>query len=105
MRWCAKASTIPTTPSRWRASSPRTLSANPTRLVEEAHTVPLFGGRRAVLVKAGARNIAPAVESLIAQAAGRMPRHHRGRRSAQDFAAAHAVRKGQARRHVPLLHG
>ena len=30
------------------------LSANPSRLVEEAHTVPLFGGRRAVLVKAGA---------------------------------------------------
>ena len=46
---------------------PEDLSANPTRLVEEAHTVPLFGGRRAVLVKAGARNIAPAVESLIAQ--------------------------------------
>lgn len=41
------------------------LSANPSRLVEEAHTVPLFGGRRAVLVKAGARNIAAAVESVI----------------------------------------
>ena len=27
------------------------LSANPSRLVEEAHTVPLFGGRRAVLVQ------------------------------------------------------
>ena len=42
------------------------LSANPSRLVEEAHTVPLFGGRRAVLVKAGARNIASAVETVIA---------------------------------------
>ena len=42
------------------------LSANPARLVEEAHTVPLFGGRRAVLVKAGGRNIAGAVESVIA---------------------------------------
>jgi DNA polymerase-3 subunit delta len=42
------------------------LAANPSRLVEEAHTVPLFGGRRAVLVKAGSRNIAPAVESVIA---------------------------------------
>ena len=29
------------------------LSANPSRLVEEAHTVPLFGGRRAVLVQGG----------------------------------------------------
>ncbi len=42
------------------------LTANPSRLVEEAHTVPLFGARRAVLVKAGARNIAAAVESVIA---------------------------------------
>jgi DNA polymerase III subunit delta len=43
------------------------LSANPSRLIEEAMTVPLFGGRRAVLVKAGARNIAAAVASVIAQ--------------------------------------
>ena len=42
------------------------LAGNPARLVEEAHTVPLFGGRRAVLVKAGARNIAAAVETVIA---------------------------------------
>ena len=33
------------------------LSANPSRLVEEANTIPLFGGRRAVLVRAGPRNI------------------------------------------------
>ena len=42
------------------------LASNPSRLVEEAHTIPLFGGRRAVLVKAGARNIAAAVETVIA---------------------------------------
>ncbi|MGA9002596.1 MAG: DNA polymerase III subunit delta [Pseudolabrys sp.] len=42
------------------------LASNPARLVEEAHTIPLFGGRRAVLVKAGARNIASAVETVIA---------------------------------------
>jgi DNA polymerase III subunit delta len=42
------------------------LSANPARLVEEAQTIPLFGGRRAVWVKAGSRNIAPAVEALLA---------------------------------------
>jgi DNA polymerase III subunit delta len=41
------------------------LAGNPARLVEEAHTVPLFGGRRAVLVKAGARNIVSAVETVI----------------------------------------
>jgi DNA polymerase-3 subunit delta len=42
------------------------LAGNPSRLVEEAHTVPLFGGRRAVLVRAGSRNIAGAVETVIA---------------------------------------
>ncbi len=42
------------------------LAANPSLLVEEAHTVPLFGGRRAVLVKAGTRNITNAVETVIA---------------------------------------
>jgi DNA polymerase-3 subunit delta len=42
------------------------LSANPSRIVEEAHTIPLFGGRRAVLVRAGSRNIASAVETVIA---------------------------------------
>ncbi len=42
------------------------LAGNPARLAEETHTVPLFGGRRAVLVKAGARNIASAVETVIA---------------------------------------
>jgi len=43
------------------------LSGNASRLVEEAHTVPLFGGRRCVLVKAGSRNIAPAVEIVVEQ--------------------------------------
>jgi DNA polymerase III subunit delta len=42
------------------------LTAEPSRLVEEAQTVPLFGGKRAVWVKAGSRNIAPAVEALLA---------------------------------------
>jgi DNA polymerase III subunit delta len=43
------------------------LSAEPSRLVDEAQTMPLFGGRRAVWVKASGRsNIAPAVEALLA---------------------------------------
>jgi len=45
------------------------LIADPGRLVEEAQTIPLFGGRRAVWVKAGGRNIAPAVEAILALAA------------------------------------
>ena len=42
------------------------LAADPARLVDEANTIPLFGGRRAVWVKATARNIVPAVEALLA---------------------------------------
>ena len=42
------------------------LAADPARLIDEARTVPLFGGRRAVWVRPGSRNIAPAVEPLLA---------------------------------------
>jgi DNA polymerase-3 subunit delta len=42
------------------------LASEPTRLVEEAHTVPLFGGRRAVWIKSGSRQFAAAVEAVIA---------------------------------------
>src|SRR5262245_11245427 len=44
------------------------LASEPSRLVEEANTIPLFGGKRAVWVKAGGRNFAPAVEALLANA-------------------------------------
>jgi DNA polymerase-3 subunit delta len=47
-----------------------TLADAPERLVEEAHTVPLFGGRRAILVKAGGRNFNSAVERLVAAPPG-----------------------------------
>jgi len=42
------------------------LAGEPARLIEEANTVPLFGGRRAVWVRAGARNFAAAVETVAA---------------------------------------
>jgi DNA polymerase-3 subunit delta len=42
------------------------LAGDPLRLVDEANTVPLLGGRRAVAVRAGSRNIVPAVEALLA---------------------------------------
>ena len=42
------------------------LSGDPARLVDEANTIPLFGGKRAIWVKAGGRNIAAAVEALLA---------------------------------------
>ena len=42
------------------------LSANPGRLVDEANTVPMFGGRRAVLLRVNSRhNIVPSVEAVI----------------------------------------
>jgi DNA polymerase-3 subunit delta len=47
-----------------------TLADAPERLVEEAHTIPLFGGRRAILVKAGGRNFSTAVERLLASPPG-----------------------------------
>ena len=40
------------------------LSAEPSRLVDEAMTVPLFGGRRAIRVRAGSRNFASGVDTL-----------------------------------------
>lgn len=46
------------------------LADTPERLVEEAHTIPLFGGRRAIHVKAGGRNIQTAVERLVAAPPG-----------------------------------
>src|SRR5262249_59255956 len=42
------------------------LAADPARLVDEAGTIPLFGGRRAIWVKAGSRDFVRAVEALIA---------------------------------------
>src|SRR4051812_38171937 len=43
-----------------------TLASDPARLADEAFTVPLFGGRRAIRVRAGSRNIVPAVEGVLA---------------------------------------
>jgi DNA polymerase III subunit delta len=40
------------------------LSAEPSRLIDEAMTVPLFGGRRAIRVRAGSRNFASGVDTL-----------------------------------------
>ncbi len=42
------------------------LAADPSRLLDEANTIPLFAGRRAVWVKAGGRDFAAAVEALVA---------------------------------------
>src|SRR5258708_4053594 len=47
-----------------------TLAESPERLVEEAHTFPLFGGRRAILVKASGRNFSAAVERVVAAPPG-----------------------------------
>ena len=40
------------------------LAAEPSRLVDEALTVPLFGGRRAIRVRAGSKNFASGVDTL-----------------------------------------
>ena len=41
------------------------LAADPARLADEAGTIGLFGGRRAIRVKPATRNLAPAVESAL----------------------------------------
>ena len=58
------------------------LAAEPSRLVDEAMTVPLFGGRRAIRVRAGSRNFASGVETLAEFAAEGLPHRDRGRRAA-----------------------
>src|SRR6195952_1513445 len=40
------------------------LAAEPSRLVEEAMTIPMFGGRRAIRVRAGGKNFASGVDTL-----------------------------------------
>ena len=42
------------------------LSAEPSRLVDEAMTIPLFGGRRAIRVRAGSRSFASGIDVLAA---------------------------------------
>jgi DNA polymerase III subunit delta len=42
------------------------LAADPARLIDEAGTLPLFGGKRAIWIKAGGRDFVRAVEALIA---------------------------------------
>ncbi len=44
------------------------LSSEPSRLVDEAMTVPLFGGRRAIRIRAGSRSFASGVETLTQMA-------------------------------------
>jgi DNA polymerase III subunit delta len=41
------------------------IATDPARLVDEAQTVPLFGGRRAISLRVGTRNVVPAVELLL----------------------------------------
>ena len=42
------------------------LSGDPLRLVDEANTIPMFGGRRAIWIDAGGRPLVPALEPVLA---------------------------------------
>lgn len=46
------------------------IAGDPGRLVDEAGTVALFGGRRVISLRVGSRNIVPAVEALLAAPPG-----------------------------------
>src|SRR5215471_20099956 len=39
------------------------LAGDPMRLIDEAQTMPLFGGRRAIHVRIGTRNVVAAIEA------------------------------------------
>jgi DNA polymerase-3 subunit delta len=41
------------------------IAADPFRLAEEAHTIGLFGGRRSIWIRAGSRNLLPALEPIL----------------------------------------
>jgi DNA polymerase-3 subunit delta len=42
------------------------IAADPLKLVDEANTIPMFGGRRAIWIEVGAKNMLPALEQLFA---------------------------------------
>jgi DNA polymerase III subunit delta len=46
------------------------LAADPARLADEAGTIGMFGGRRAIWVRSSAKNLAPAVEAALASDSG-----------------------------------
>lgn len=46
------------------------IAGDPGRLVDEAATVALFGGRRVISLRVGSRNVVPAVEALLAAPPG-----------------------------------
>lgn len=46
------------------------IAGDPGRLVDEAGTVALFGGRRVISLRVGSRNVVPAVEALLAAPPG-----------------------------------
>ena len=79
------------------------LSGNPLRLVEEANTIPLFGGRRAIWVKADQPQYRPRGRSADRRDLARLPRGDRGRGSEKILAAARRVRTREERRGVALL--
>ena len=76
------------------------LSNDPLRLADEANTIPMFGGRRAIWVDAGSRPLVAAIEPLLAMppqdcaivvAAGALKRDSALRRLCEGHKAAAAV--------------
>jgi DNA polymerase-3 subunit delta len=68
------------------------LASDPARLIDEAQSIPMFGGRRVIWVRAGGRSFAPALESLTAA-----PQH-----GAPRLAARIVIEAGDLKRTAPL---
>ena len=64
------------------------VAADPLRLADEAHAIPMFGGKRAIRVKAGARSLAAGLEPLLADP----PLDARVIIEAGDIKGGHALR-------------
>src|SRR6201999_1602903 len=60
----ASAADVPNDPVSLVRRDGDELAGEPSRLVDEALTVPLFGGRRAIRVRAGARRFESAIDTL-----------------------------------------
>ena len=79
------------------------LASEPTRLIEEANTIPLFGGRRAVWVQSRRPQFRTCGRDAHGVAFAGLPGRDRGRRSQAQCAAACTLRAGQECRRAALL--
>ncbi len=99
----AQAIEDPKDPFQFLRLSGDDLAADPLRLADEANTMPLFGGSRAIAIEAQGKAFMAAIEPLLACAAARLHHRDRSRQPEARLGSAPALRKRRAcRRHRML---